>query len=164
MANTSRATWKLTSTSIRFVTLSKPILDFITTNDVGGDASATPLLPLLFESSPASTVAAAPFLTNPIYSSPAPTDLDALFLACCDTYERETKRPRLEPCKPTKSRAFALPQRPRKKWNKPSDDMTYCIRIWNEWRYHRQVNYSDSIPEIGHIDLPELAQLLAALF
>ncbi len=135
--------------------VSDPILDFLLMNDDAGDAIATPLSSELpFEPSPASTAVAAPFLANPIYSSPART-------ACGDPYEHNSKRPRVEPSKATKSRAFAPPMTKKEVEQartgaipkQTRDDMAYCVRIWDEWRYHRQVNYGDPIPEICQVDL-----------
>lgn len=133
---------------------SKSILDFLATNDVGGDDKATPLTS---KPSPASTVATAPFSAQPS-STPA-------FLGAPNS-----KRPRVRPSKPPKARVFAPPKTKNEVEQartgaipkKTCDDMMYCLRIWNEWRHHRQVNYGDSIPEICQIDTAPLAHHLSS--
>lgn len=66
-----------------------------------------------------------------------------------------SKQPWVGPSKPPKARVLA----PSKTKNEVGqawagailkttcDDIMYCLRIWNEWRHHRQVNYGDSIPK-----------------
>jgi hypothetical protein len=34
--------------------------------------------------------------------------------------------------------------------------MKYCVGIWNEWRYQREVNNGTVIPAIDELDLPIL--------
>ena len=44
---------------------------------------------------------------------------------------------------------------------KTLDDMKYCVGIWNEWRYYREVNSGTVIPAIDELDLPILASHLS---
>ena len=42
------------------------------------------------------------------------------------------------------------------------DDMRYCVgHIWNERRYHKEINNGIVIPAIDEIDLPDLASFLS---
>lgn len=96
-------------------------------------------------------------------------ELDALLLASSNTYEN-AKKPRLSSAsKPTTLRAFAPTkskeevERARKCTipKKTLDDMRYCVGIWNEWRYHREINDGVVIPAIDELDLPDLASFLS---
>lgn len=44
---------------------------------------------------------------------------------------------------------------------KTLDDVKYCVSIWNEWRYYREVNSGTVIPAIDKLDLPILASHLS---
>ena len=110
-------------------------------------------------------------------SSTQATFTDAeLFLACSTSFEQQPlqqpiKRQRLcaaEGCTST-ARIFAPPKTEQDIQQarlgaipkKTQSDTKYCIGMWNEWRYHRYMNYHDSIPEITVISWPELATLLS---
>ena len=104
--------------------------------------------------------------TSPTYDE----ELDALLLASSDNYENYAKKPPLSPpSKPANLSVFAPPKSEEeveqaRKCTVPKktlDDMKYCVGIWNEWRYHREVNNGIVIPAVDELDLPTLATFLS---
>ena len=44
---------------------------------------------------------------------------------------------------------------------KTKSDTKYCVGMWDEWHYHRLVNFQENIPQIADIPKPALSKLLS---
>ena len=101
-------------------------------------------------------------------------ELDELFLVCNSSFEQPAKRPKLGDCaigpsSTATAQIFAPPKTEQEIQQarigaipkKTQSDTKYCIGMWDEWRYHRLVNYQDNILEITEIPWPDLSKLLS---
>ncbi len=102
-------------------------------------------------------------------------ELDELLLACSNSFEQQpTKRPKLDesatyPTCSSKPRTFAPPKMEQEIQQarvgavpkKTQADTKYCLGLWEEWRYHRLVNFHEDIPNITELPWPDLAKLLS---
>ena len=103
-------------------------------------------------------------------------DLDELFRACSDSFEDLLPNKRLKlgeangkQCYTYKQRKFALPKTEEEIEQarigaipkKTKSDTKYCVGMWDEWRYHRLVNFQENIPQIADTPKPALSKLLS---
>ena len=96
-------------------------------------------------------------------------ELDELLLSCSDSFEQQpTKRPKLDesidcPSSSSKARIFAAPKTEQEIQQarlgaipkKTQSDIKHCVGMWDEWRYHRLINFQDNIPGTTELSWPD---------
>ena len=107
---------------------------------------------------------ATPLPVDPATSSSSTLTDEELLLACKSIFEPPAKRPKVDTISTNgnasktsaTARTFSPPKTEQEIQQarigaipkKTQSDTKYCIGMWDEWRYHRLVNYQDNIPEI----------------